>query len=166
MMNGVEAVLALFEENADEIDDGLRTRYRRRNLRLIGDVDAKRDDLADIAQGFQKQRAIRVADRDFDDASGSGKAPHQMAADKTRTAKDRDLAARQPERKCHRRPQTPGKNRPPRVSRLYKAVPRPAIWNCIGQQGPLCNIVCNMAKLGGFLRFGKANPVDFGAPSY
>jgi len=87
------AVAAAFGEDADEIDDPIRTRDRARDRSLIGDIGRDRNDVPDTAHDFQVERLIGAAHGDADRMALFGQAAHHVASDESGTAEHRHQLA-------------------------------------------------------------------------
>ena len=92
-MHCLEILAAGFGENADEIDDGLRTVKRPRHRSRVAQIGLNRMDLADAAGGLQMESEIGTASANPDAPAALGKLAHDLPADEARTAEHRDDVA-------------------------------------------------------------------------
>ena len=82
--------LALLEQDAGQVDDGVRALDRRGHAVSVGDIAFHEIDLADRAQRTQEKAPPRIAGRHPDAPAGTGQRPHRMTAQKAGTAENRD----------------------------------------------------------------------------
>ena len=88
--DGVEALRAALEQNADQIDRDIGIAHRRRDRIRIAQIGLYRMDLADPAHRPQKAGKLRAAHRDADAVAAVGERTHHMAAEKTGAAEHGD----------------------------------------------------------------------------
>ncbi len=89
-LHRVEALPALFIQDADQIDDGIGIAHRRLDRIRKSQIGLHGVDLADPAQRLQMSGQFRTAHRHPDPVIPDGQRPHHMAAEETRAAEDCD----------------------------------------------------------------------------
>jgi len=90
LMDVEEALLAGFEHEAGEVDDGVGILdFTAKRFRL-GDIAAHEHNLADIAGGFERAREIRSARDDADRIARHRQKFHHITPDESRTADNRN----------------------------------------------------------------------------
>ena len=62
----IEGLAPGLEENADEVNDGVRAGHGRRDRVVVAQVGLDADDLTDVAHGTKVSRRLRVAHRNAD----------------------------------------------------------------------------------------------------
>ncbi len=86
----IEALAAVLEQDADQIDDDIGVVHRRRDRIRITQIGLHGVDLADAAHRLQMEGEIGAAHRDADAVAAVGERAHHVAAEKTRTAEYRN----------------------------------------------------------------------------
>ena len=89
-LHGVKGLRAALGQNADEIDGDMRIAHRGRDRGRIAHIGLHGVDLTDLAERLQMARQFGPAHRDADAIITLGQRAHDMPADKTRSAENRD----------------------------------------------------------------------------
>ena len=80
-LDGVEALPAAFEQNADQVDHHVGIAHHRRDRLRVAHVGLHGMDLADAAKRLQMPAELRPPHRDADAVVPVGQRAHHMAAD-------------------------------------------------------------------------------------
>ena len=88
-MNGGEALTATFEQQTDQIDHRVCPLDRAFDRPAMAQIGLNGGDLADIAQRLQMKGEVGPADGDAHPVAALRQRAHDMAADKSRSAKHR-----------------------------------------------------------------------------
>src|SRR5262249_1059027 len=86
----IEALAAGLEQDADQIDDHVAAANGSRDRGPVADVGLDRVNLADAAERLEMTGQIWPADRNADARALPPERLHDMAAEKSRSAEDRD----------------------------------------------------------------------------
>lgn len=87
---GRKALAALLLHDADEIDDGVRALHRSGDRSGVAQIGLHRVDLADGADRLEEIGKVRPAHGDAHPVATLDERTHDMAADETGAAEDRD----------------------------------------------------------------------------
>src|ERR1700689_2104707 len=93
-LNGVEALAAPLEQNADQIDDDVGIARRGLDRLRKAHIRLHRFYLPDSPERLQMAGQLRAAHRDANTVLAVGERAHHMAADEARAAEHRDQRVR------------------------------------------------------------------------